>query len=308
MTESIANGVWPTMITPYTDENTIDHRALTALVEWYIRNRVDGIFAVCQSSEMFFLSLRERIDLARSVVKLADGRIPVIASGHVADALDDQVEEAKMMADTGVSSVVLVTNRFARKDEGDDVFKKNLERFLKALPETIKLGFYECPYPYKRLLNADLTKWCVESGRFSFLKDTSCNLDNMKAKAEVARNSSFKLFNANAATLLGSLKMGFSGYCGIMANFHADLYHRLCHGWKEDGETAQVIQDYLGLASVIEYQLYPANAMYFLELEGLPIKMHSRRCDPGKLTPSMKIEVEQFRGVSHRYSKEFSLS
>jgi 4-hydroxy-tetrahydrodipicolinate synthase len=44
------------MITPFTDDNRIDFKAVRALTEWYITKGCDGIFAVCQSSEMFFLS------------------------------------------------------------------------------------------------------------------------------------------------------------------------------------------------------------------------------------------------------------
>ena len=57
-----AGGVWPVMLTPFTDHNEVDYPALERLTEWYIENGVSGLFAVCQSSEMFFLSLEERVD------------------------------------------------------------------------------------------------------------------------------------------------------------------------------------------------------------------------------------------------------
>ena len=57
----IAKGIWPTMITPFTAENRIDEQALGEMMEWYVKQGCDGVFAVCQSSEMFSLSLRTRI-------------------------------------------------------------------------------------------------------------------------------------------------------------------------------------------------------------------------------------------------------
>ena len=45
-------GAWPVMLTPFTRENEVDYEALGALIEWYIREGVSGLFAVCQSSEM----------------------------------------------------------------------------------------------------------------------------------------------------------------------------------------------------------------------------------------------------------------
>ena len=80
-------GVWPVMLTPFTPNNEVDYPALRALVEWYISQGVSGLFAVCQSSEMFFLTERERAAVARAIVKYAAGRVPVIASGHVSESL-----------------------------------------------------------------------------------------------------------------------------------------------------------------------------------------------------------------------------
>jgi len=254
---------------------------------------------------MFFLSLKERLELARACVKFARGRVPVIASGHVAETIDDQVEEAKMMADTGIEALVLISNRFARQNEGDDVFKKNLERFLAGVPKEVLLGFYECPAPYKRLITPSLMKFGVETGRFGFLKDTSCKMGDIKAKLDVAKGSNFKLFNANAATLLSSLKAGAAGYSGVMTNFHADLYSWICANWTKNPKRAEELQNFLGLASVIENQLYPVNAMYALQLEGVPFKLMSRRADASRFGESMKLEVEQLMGVSREYSSSY---
>ena len=81
------------MLTPYTTGNRIDVQALERLTNWYIQQGVSGLFAVCQTSEMFLLSLEERELVAHTVVKAAAGRVPVIASGHVSDCEENQVEE-----------------------------------------------------------------------------------------------------------------------------------------------------------------------------------------------------------------------
>lgn len=68
---------------------------------------------MCQSSEMFYLSLEERVALAKAVVKAAGGRLDVIVSGRVSDSPHEQVRELRAMARTGAQAVVLVTNRMA---------------------------------------------------------------------------------------------------------------------------------------------------------------------------------------------------
>jgi len=86
-------GIIPVMLTPFTEANAIDYASLEKLIEWYIANGADALFAVAQSSEMQFLSLDERVALARFVAKQAAGRVPVIASGHVSETREDQVAE-----------------------------------------------------------------------------------------------------------------------------------------------------------------------------------------------------------------------
>ena len=83
MNKNPNHGVYPTMITPYNKDGKIDFGAVDALVEWYWKKGCDGIFAACQSSEIFFLTLDERVALARRVKEkaaaLADGSRPGLA-------------------------------------------------------------------------------------------------------------------------------------------------------------------------------------------------------------------------------------
>lgn len=292
------------MITPFTADGEIDYDALDALVDWYVNKGVAGLFAVCQSSEMFHLSLAERVRLSQACVRAAAGRVPVIASGHVSNALDDQIDEVRRIADTGVQAVVLISNRLAREYEDDEVFLRRLDRLVSTLPHDILLGFYECPFPYKRLVSPRVMRYGVESGRFGFLKDTSCSLPNMREKIRIASGSNFKLYNANAATLLESLRSGAAGYSGVMANFHPDLYVTLVANHRSNPERAERLQGFLGLASVIERQYYPVNAKYALSLEGIPLTTASRSRDPNGLTEAMKMEVEQMAAVASGYREE----
>ncbi|QHT63024.1 dihydrodipicolinate synthase family protein [Paenibacillus lycopersici] len=298
-------GVWPTMITPFTDDNRIDYDGLGKLVDWYVERGVHGLFAVCQSSEMFHLTLEERVSLASFVKEAAAGRVPVIASGHISDAFEDQVKELNAMAGTGIDALVLITNRLASQEESDDVWIERLERLLTELPEDVTLGLYECPYPYKRLLTPKTIKWCADQERFRFLKDTSCDIDAIRAKLEAVNGSGLRIYNANSATLLETLKIGAVGYSGVMANFHPELYVRLVENWRERGEEAGSLSDFLSLSSLIEKQLYPANAKYYLMLEGI-LSHGSCRTQQGRtLTATNRLEVEQLRRLCGAYAERF---
>ncbi len=294
METTIDNGVWPVMITPYTADNKIDYDGVSEILEWYAKQKVTGIFAVCQSSEMFFLSREERLELAKFVIDNKGKDQGVIVSGHVAEKPEDQIAEAREIIEYGVDSYVFISNQFAREGEGEDVVKKNIENLLSHLPKG-NFGIYECPYPYKRLISPELLKWCADTGKFTFLKDTCCNINEIKAKLKAVEGSNLKLYNANAATLLESLKAGAAGYSGVMANFHGDVYEWLCRNYAKEPEKAEIVQNFLGLASVIECQLYPTNAKFHMQLEGLNVNLFSRVQDFTGLTSSRQMEVVQLR-------------
>ena len=56
-----------TMITPYNDDGSVDYETAERYVDWYYNNGLTGIFSVCQSSEIFFLSEEERSELNRVI-------------------------------------------------------------------------------------------------------------------------------------------------------------------------------------------------------------------------------------------------
>lgn len=303
MKNRFPDGVYSVMLTPFTDDNKVDYVSLEKLVNWYIENGAAGLFAACQSSEMFFLSLDERVEISRFVKMQARGRVPVVSSGHVSYSIEDQAKELCAIAETGVDALILLTNRLARKEEDDEVWLENLKKLLTLLPENIPLGFYECPYPYKRLISPKLLQWCVDTGRFYFIKDTSCNLENIKEKLSVIRGSNLKLFNANTSTLLESLEMGANGYSGVMANFHPELYVNLCQNYNKETLPVRELADFLTIASFIERQVYPVNAKYYQKTIGNFSSIMTRTKAPEELNKTAILEINQLIRFTELYKK-----
>lgn len=257
------SGIFPVVITPFDSQNRIDWAGYEALIEWYIEKGAHGLFAVCQSSEMQFLSLDERRDLAKFTVDHVKGRIPVVASGHISDALDDQKTELRTIAETGVDAVVFVTNRFAAQDSSEGTLLSNMQDVMAALPSDMALGLYECPAPYRRLLSDDELKWCVDSDRFKFIKDVSCDLETVKRRLEIAKGSSTIINNANAAIAWPVMQAGGGGFSGVMNNFHPDLYRWLHDHGQEHMELAAELDTFLVLAALSEAFGYPKLAKRF---------------------------------------------
>ncbi|MEW9309055.1 MULTISPECIES: dihydrodipicolinate synthase family protein [Labrys] len=262
MTKKI-EGIIPVMITPFTPSGKIDYAGVANLVEWYVANGSDALFAVCQSSEMQFLSLEERVELAAFVKKAASGRIPVIASGHVSEDLDDQLAELTAIAATGVDGIVLVTNRLDAKKEGGTKFIDDLNWLLLRLPKDMPLGLYECPAPYRRLLTDDELAFCAHSGRFVILKDVSCDLDTVRRRIELTKDTPLSIINANAAIAFDAIKAGSRGFTGVFTNFHPDLYKWLLIKSSDNPALADELSVYLALSAMAEPMGYPKLAKLY---------------------------------------------
>lgn len=288
--KQIRNGIYPTMITPFTDDNHVDYAAVEQLVEYFAASGCDGIFALCLSSEIFHLSDREMRSMMKFIADKNNGRMSLIASGHTSLDVDVQIDQLKGMVDTGAEQAVLILNRLAAEHEGEDTVRRNCEKIFNALPE-VTFGVYECPVPYKRMVSNDLIRWFAQTGRVGFIKDTCCNLEMIKGRLQAVGNSGIQLFNANTATLLDSMRAGAAGFSGVMANFHADLYAALYRFYRENDPRADKLQACLTIASAAEGKLYPVNAKYHLRFNGIQAGIRARNKDMREWNATLESET-----------------
>ena len=276
MSSQRIEGIVPVMITPYRESGEIDYAGLERLIEWYLANGSDALFAVCQSSEMQFLSVDERRELGKFVVKQAAGRVPVVVSGHISDDPFSQLKELTAAADTGADGIVLVTNHLDPKNRGSEPFLGNLKWLLERLPKDIPLGLYECPAPYRRMLSDDELRFCVDSERFVLLKDVSCDLETVKRRVAMTAGTPFAILNANAAIAWDAMQAGSRGFNGVFTNFHPDLYKWLYTQGSQHPALAQEVANFLVLAALAEPFGYPVLAKMYHQRIGTFASIKSR--------------------------------
>lgn len=273
------DGIVSVMLTPFRENGEIDYESLIRLIDWYIDNRVDVLFAVCQSSEMFYLSLEERVALSRFVIEHTAGRLPVISSGHIGQTREEQVNELTAIAATEPDAIVLVTNRLDPENRGETEFRENLDWLLTRLPSDLPLGLYECPAPYRRLLSDDELAYCAGTGRFVLLKDVSCDLKRIKRRLKILEGTPLALVNANGTIALEAMQAGARGYSGVFTNIHPDLYAWMYRSWRSHPAFAEELSVFLTLAAVSELMGYPAIAKLYLQKLGVVSTIKSRAID-----------------------------
>lgn len=101
-------GVWPALVTPFTQENKINVPVLRSLVGYLVDKGVDGFYVGGTTGEGVFMSVDERQQVLEHALDEINGRVPVIA--HVgAMALADAQQlarHAQRSGAAGVSSIV----------------------------------------------------------------------------------------------------------------------------------------------------------------------------------------------------------
>lgn len=179
---------------------------------------------------------------------------------------------------------------------------------MAELPQDAKLGLYECPYPYKRLMTPRTLEWCLNTGRFYYMKDTCCDAKILAERCRQLKGSNFALLNANCQTLLQSLKSGGNGYCGIMCNFHPKLYAWLCNNFKEKPELAETVQSVIGTFGFTEVGLpYPLTAKYHMCLDGITTENISRNRKSDELTDYARSCIGQMKTATDWLEKKLGI-
>lgn len=280
----------PVMITPFNLKAKVDFDAVSRLIDFYLAAGVKGFFANCLSSEMYSITEDERLELTRHIVRYVKGRVPVVATGSFGLTIEDKAEFAKRIYNTGVNAVILITGHYANVEDGDEVLLANFDKMLR-LTGNIPLGLYECPAPYKRILPAGVFRKLLETERFIYHKDTTCDVEKIRAKLAVvpADDYRFEFYDAHTPNAMYSIQSGAKGMSAIAGNFYPEILVWLCNNANNIDKQNDVkwLQSEISRVDPLIHQAYPLSAKYFLRKRGLPIRTISR-AHALELTPEQK--------------------
>jgi 4-hydroxy-tetrahydrodipicolinate synthase len=304
----LPRGVWPVMLTPFTEANHLDLDGLRKLTDFYLASGVSGLFANCLSSEMYQLSEEERLAVVRTVVDQTQSRVPVVATGTFTKNSEQAANFIKRVHDLGVAAVITISSVLANPDEEEEVLKGRLEQIMDRTGD-IPLGLYECPVPYKRLVSPSLMSWLAKSGRFRYHKDTSCHSDSIRKKIAAIEGSPFSLYNADTPTALASIQDGARGISPISANYYPELFTYLFARFQETGldEELQYLYSQLIIMDKLNHNFYPFAAKLFLQKRGLGIS-NVTRIPTEVMTSADQVRLKAVYDVFERLASEHGVA
>jgi len=257
------NGVFSLLLTPFRDDFGVDWESYEQYVEWQVGSGPDGLFAVCGTSEMKWLTHGERIKLAKRAVAFAKGT-PVVATANLKFDRSSHADEIRAMADAGVDGVVLVPPDGLGNDQ------TALLRYFSVLADTspIPVFIYEWPEMVSHILSPETFETLSKNHGVKGIKDTTCTLSGICEKIRKASPNTI-VYQANAAYLLDALAAGAKGVMAIVSAACPDL---VVEFWKlakqKDPKAADAHQILVFYDALLRFG-YPTAAKYLLQLRGL---------------------------------------
>lgn len=263
-------GVMSLLLTPFHEDLSIDWTAYEKYVEWQLRWDPHGFFAVCGTSEMKWLTLPERLKLARLAVKHA-GNKPVVATANLEPDISEHQDEIAQMIETGVSGIVLVPPPGLGEDP--PALEDYYARLIEAA--TVPVFLYEWPQVQPYLLDPEIFGRLVTTHGLAGIKDTTCTLEGVRAKIEAAPGAI--VYQANMPYLLDAVRAGARGIMAVTTAACADLALAF---WKSatEGDDTQAERYHYQLVTLDAVQRfgYPATAKYLAGLRGVDIGVACR--------------------------------
>lgn len=101
-------GAFTAIITPFTEDGSVDKTALAKLVERQIEGGIDGLVPCGTTGESATMSPAEQLDVISTVVDVANGRVPIIAGTGSNDTRRSVDMTRKVAEIDGVDAALVV--------------------------------------------------------------------------------------------------------------------------------------------------------------------------------------------------------
>lgn len=251
------------IVTPFRNDK-IDEKSLEKIIEFQIKNGVDGIVPCGTTGESPTLSHEEHNLVIKLCVKISDKRIKVIA-GSGSNSTKEAVTMTNHAKKIGADSCLIVAPYY-NKPTPTGVYQH-----FKALDECgIPLFIYNIPGRSVINISDENLARIAELKNIAGIKDATGDLARI-ATLRLLINKKFSYLSGEDATAVGFNAMGGNGVISVTANIApkivSDLQKACARG---DYKTALEIQDKLtNLHSAMFCETNPIPVKYAASLMGL---------------------------------------
>jgi 4-hydroxy-tetrahydrodipicolinate synthase len=245
------------LVTPMHEDGRVYYASLEGLVDMHIREGTDAIVAVGTTGESATLGFEMHGEFIHWVVRLVDGRIPVIA-GTGANATDEALRLTRMAKGSGADACLLVTPYYNKPTQ------EGLYRHFKKIAEAVDIPqiLYNVPGRTACDMLPETVQRLASVENIVGLKEAQGTLERARELVERVGDK-IDVFSGEDGSAMESLLTGFKGVISVTANVAPRLMHDMCRAALA-GEEAQ--------ARELDARLQPLHQALFLESNPIPAK------------------------------------
>lgn len=240
--KSPLSGIIPPLVTPLSDNDTLDVASLENLIEHLICGGVHGLFILGTTGEEQSLSYRLRQQMIRETCRINAGRLPVLVC--ITDtSIVESTNLARVAADCGASAVVSAAPYYFAT--GQPELAEFYEDLIPELP--LPLFLYNMPSHVKVNFAPDTIRRIAESDKVIGFKDSSANIPYFQSVMYAMRERpDFAMLMGPEEVTGECVLMGAHGGINGGANMFPELYVAMYNAAK-DSDISEVrrLQKYI---------------------------------------------------------------
>ena len=261
-------GSLPALITPFKANGDLDLDTLEKFVEWQIAEGSSGLVPCGTTGESPTLSHEEDRTVVREVVRIANGRVPVIA-GAGSNSTREAIELAQHAERNGADGLLIVTPYYNKPTQAGLIAHFTAVHDATSLPIVI----YNIPGRSIIDMMPDTMAELAKLDRIVGVKDATGRIERV-SQQRLCCGADFIQLSGEDATALGFNAHGGVGCISVTAN----VAPRLC----AELQAATLSGDWAG-ALTVQDRLMPLHDAIFLEPGLVGAKYALSRlgkCDP----------------------------
>lgn len=245
------------LITPMQADGGVDDASLARLVEFHLEQGTDAIVAVGTTGESATLDEEEHCAVIRRVVKLAAGRIPVIA-GTGANATTEAINLTRCAQAAGADACLLVTPYYNKPTQ------EGLYLHHRAVAEAVDIPqiLYNVPGRTACDMLPETAGRLSAIGNIVGIKEATGDLARVSRLRELC-GPEFGLYSGDDATAREFMLLGGDGVISVTANVAPRLMREMCDAALA-GERAA--------AEALDARLAGLHDALFVEANPIPVK------------------------------------
>ncbi len=210
------------IVTPMSEDGSLDLPGLRALIDFHIREGTDGIVVVGTTGESPTVDFDEHCLLIRTAIEHAAGRVPIIA-GTGANSTREAIELSAYAKQAGADMSLSVVPYYNKPTQ------EGLYRHFRAIAEAVDLPqiLYNVPGRTVADMHNDTALRLAQIPNIVGIKDATGDLQR---GAELLRRTpqDFAVYSGDDGTGMALMMLGAHGVISVTANVAPRLMREMC--------------------------------------------------------------------------------